>query len=148
MPLRCARPGKVAPVPRKPADLVPFGADWSCFHALDVKTENFDKPRTLVAETYDNLVYTIKIARKPGSDDYYLSVAVSGEPPRTRTPEKNEKPADKERLDKQFDDALKRLDERLKLEKGLAAWTYVVPAKTLEPLIKARGDLVAAPRKK
>lgn len=116
--------------------------------ALDVKAENFEKPRTFVADTYDNLVYTIRIAKKPESDDYYLSVAVSGEPPRTRTPEKNEKPADKDRLDKQFEETLKKLDARVKLEKSLAAWTYIVAAKTLEPLLKTRGDLIAAPRKK
>ena len=112
--------------------------------ALDVKAESFDKPRTLIAETYDNLVYTIRVAKKPGGDDYYLSVTVSGEPPRTRTPEKDEKPADKERLDKQFDETLKKLDARVKLEKGLAAWTYVVPAKTLAPVMLGRTELVAA----
>ena len=116
--------------------------------APDIKAESFDQPRTLVAETYDNLVYTVRIARKPGGDDYYLSVAVSGEPARVRTPEKGEKPADKERLDKQFDETLKKLDARLKLEKSLAAWTFVVAAKTLEPLIKPRSELVAAARKK
>ncbi len=116
--------------------------------AIDVKAEQFEKPRTLVAETYDNLVYTVRIAKKPGNEDYYLSVAVGGEPARARAPEKNEKPADKERLDKQFDETLKKLDARLKLEKGLAAWTYVVPAKTLDPLIKTRSELVAAARKK
>jgi hypothetical protein len=116
--------------------------------ALDVKPEGFDKPRSFVADTYDNLSYTIKVAHKAGGDDYYLTVAVSGEPPRTRTPEKNEKAADKERLDKQFEEAQKKLDARVKLEKSLAAWTYVVAAKTLEPLLKKRSDLVAAARKK
>jgi hypothetical protein len=116
--------------------------------APDVKAEAFDKPRTLIAETYDNLVYTIRIAKKPGGDDYYLAVAVSGTPARARVPEKGEKPADKERLDQQFDESLKKLDARLKLEQGLAAWTYVVAAKTLEPLIKTRGELTAAARKK
>jgi hypothetical protein len=116
--------------------------------ALDVKAESLEKPRTLVADTYDNLTYTIKFARKPGSDDYYLTVTVGGEPARTRTPEKNEKPADKERLDKQFEETLKKLDERLKAEKGLAAWTYVVAAKSLEPLLKPRSELLAAVRKK
>jgi hypothetical protein len=116
--------------------------------ALDVKPDNLDKPRTFVADTYDNLVYTIRIASKPGSEDYYLTVAVTGEPPRERTPEKNEKPADKERLDKQFADTLKKLDGRIKLEKSLAGWVYVVSAKTLEPLLKTRSDLVAPARKK
>lgn len=115
--------------------------------AIGVKPENLDKPRTFVAETYDNLVYTIKIARKPDSDDYYLAVAVSGEPGRVRTPEKNEKPEDKERRDKQFEETLKKLDDRIKLEKSLGGWVYVLPAKTLDPLLKSRTDLVAAPRK-
>ncbi len=115
--------------------------------AIDVKAESFEKPRTIVAETFDNLSYTIKLARKPGGDDYYLSVAVAGEPPRERRAEKNEKAEDKARRDKQFADDLKKLDERLKLEKSLAAWTYVAAGKTLEPLLKDRAQLIAAPRK-
>ena len=114
--------------------------------AIDIKPENLDQPRTLIAETYDNLAYTIRLAKKPGGDDYYLSVAVSGEAARARAPEKGEKPADKERLDKQFEESLKKLDERVKLEKNLAAWTYVVAAKSLAPVIVARGELVAAAR--
>ena len=116
--------------------------------AVDAKPAEFDKPRTFIAETYDNLVYTVTLAKKPGGDDYYLTVKASGEPPRVRTPEKNEKPADKERLDKQFDEAQKKLDARVKFEQGLAGWVYVVPAKTLEPLLKTRPDFVAAPRPK
>ena len=115
--------------------------------ALEVKAESFDKPRTLVAETFDNLTYTVKFAKKPDSGDYYLSLAVSGEPPRERKPEAGEKAADKERLDKQFADSQKKLDERLKLERGLATWTYVVAGKGLEPLLKDRAKLVAVPRK-
>ena len=65
-----------------------------------------------------------------------------------RTPEKSEKPADKERLDKQYEETLKKLDERLKLEKSFGKWTYVVAAKTLEPLLVSRSEMVAAARKK
>jgi Domain of unknown function (DUF4340) len=118
--------------------------------AKDIKTE---KPRTLVAETFDKLTYTIKIARKVDSDDYVLNYTVSGEPPRERTPEKGEKAADKERSDKYFAEDLKRLDERLKLEKSLMTWTYLVAAKTLDPIFVDRASLVAekkpsAPSKK
>lgn len=115
--------------------------------ALGLKAEYFDKPRMLVAETFDNLTYAIKLARKPDSADYYLSVTVSGEPPRERKPEAGEKAADKERLDKEFAESRKKLDERLKLERGLAAWTYVIAGKGLEPLLKDRAQLTAAPRK-
>ncbi len=115
--------------------------------ALDVKAENFDKPRTLLAETFDNLTYAIKFAKKPDGGDYYLTVAVSGEPPPERKPEAGEKAADKERLDKQFAESQKQLDERLKRERELATWTYVVAGKALEPLLKDRSQLIAVPRK-
>jgi hypothetical protein len=84
--------------------------------ALDVKAENFDKPRTFVAETLDGVTYTLRAAKKPDSEDYYLAVAITGEPLRERKPEKGEKPQDKERLDKYFVDDMKRLNERLKVE--------------------------------
>ncbi len=116
--------------------------------APDVKPEAFEKPRTLIAETFDQLTYTLRISKKANGSDYYLSIALAGEPPRERKPEKNEKPADKERLDKQFAEALKKLDERLKTEKSLTAWTYVVAAKTFDPLLKDRAQLVAAAPKK
>ena len=115
--------------------------------ALELKAENFDKPRTFVVETFDNLTYAIKLARKPDSGDHYLSVKVSGEPPRERKPEAGEKAADKERLDKEFAESRKKLEERLKFERGLGAWTYVVAGKALEPLLKDRAQLTAAPRK-
>ncbi len=116
--------------------------------AFDVKPDTLDKPRTFVAETYDNLVYTIRVAPKAGSEYFYVTVTLSGEAPRARTPETNEKPADLERLDKQFAETLKKLDDRVKFEKGLAGWVYMVSAKNLEPLLKTRSELVAAPRPK
>ena len=115
--------------------------------APDVKAESLEKPRIIIAETLDNLTYTLKLAKKSAGDDYYLSFAVGGEPPRERKPEKGEKPADKGRLDQQFADTRKQLDERLKLEQGLAVWTYVVAGKTLAPLLKDRAQLSAAPGK-
>ncbi len=114
--------------------------------APGVKMETLEKPRTVVVDTFDNLTYTLRLAKKPDGNDYYLTVTVTGEPPRERTPEPGEKPEDKARLDKYFAENLKRLDERLKLERELAAWTYVVPAKALEPLLKDRARLIAVPR--
>jgi hypothetical protein len=115
--------------------------------APGVKVDTLEKARTVVVETFDDLVYTLKLAKKPDGNDYYLTVAVAGEPPRSRKPEPGEKPEDKPRLDKYFAESLKKLDERLKVEKDLAAWTYVVPAKALEPLLRERAQLIAVPRK-
>lgn len=115
--------------------------------APEVKRESFEHPRSLIAETFDDLTYTIKIAPKSGSGDYYLSFTVSGTPPRERTPEKGEKPEDKSRADKQFAEDLKKLEDRLALEKSLANWTYVVEGKALASVLKDRAQLVAPPRK-
>jgi len=49
--------------------------------------------------------------------------------------------------DKQYVEDLKRLDERLKLERALSVWTFVLEKKTLESLLKDRAQLTAAPRK-
>ena len=86
------------------------------------------------------------MAKRTEGDDYYLSVAISGEPPRERKPEKGEKAEDKARLDKQFAETLVKLDERVKAEKELGTWTFVVAGKPLEPLLKDRTALIAKPR--
>jgi hypothetical protein len=114
---------------------------------VDPKPEDTEKPVTVTAETFDNLTYTVKIARKKAGGDYYLSFTASGEPPRQRVPEKGEKPEEKARLDKEFAASLKKLEARVASEKALAKWTYVVSAKSLSPLIRERAQLVAARKK-
>ena len=111
--------------------------------AADAKPESEGKPVTVTAETFDNLVYTLKIARLKSGSDYLVSVSVAGEPPRERPVEKGEKPEEKERRDKEFIETRKRLELRMAREKALASWTYVVDAKQLAPLLKPRDQLVA-----
>ena len=114
---------------------------------VDPKPEDTEKPVTVTAETFDNLTYTVKIARKKTGDEDYVSFTVSGEPPKQRLPEKGEKPDEKARLDKEFAATLKKLETRVASEQVLAKWTYVVPAKSLSPLLKERAQLVAAKKK-
>ncbi len=110
--------------------------------AIAVKPEDIEKPMVLTAETFDNLTYTLKLAKKKAGDDYYLNFAVAGEPPKQRTPEKGEKPEDKERRDKEFAASLKKLEERVASEKALAKWTYVIGRSAVEPLLKDRAQMV------
>ena len=114
---------------------------------VDPKPEDTEKPVTVTAETFDNLTYTVKIARKKTGDEDYVSFTVSGEPPKQRVAEKGEKPDEKARLDKEFAATLKKLEARVASEQALAKWTYVVPAKSLSPLVKERAQLVAAKKK-
>ncbi|HSQ03824.1 MAG TPA: hypothetical protein VLN59_07310, partial [Burkholderiales bacterium] len=100
------------------------------------------KPVTLTAETFDNLTYTVKLVRD-GGEDYLLNFSVAGQPPRQRTPEKDEKAQDKERRDKEYAETLKRLDERIAREQAASKWTYVMESKAVAPLLKDRTEITA-----
>ncbi len=112
-----------------------------------VKRESLEKPATFIAETFDNLTYTIKVAKQPGADDYFLWFTLSGVPPSERVPEKGEKAEDKAANDKRFVEDRKKLVERIAAEQSRANWTYVVESKTLAALLKERAQLTAVPRK-
>jgi hypothetical protein len=114
--------------------------------ALDPGTEAGGKPLVVVAETFDDLVYTVKLVQKGKGDEYFLSFTVKGEPPKVRAPEKGENAENKERRDKEFAESRKRLEERIAAEQALAKWTYVIGRRELEPLLRTRGEMVAPRR--
>jgi hypothetical protein len=116
--------------------------------AVGAKPEDAGKPMVAVAETFDALTYTLKVAKKKGGDEYHATIGIAGEPPRARTPEKDEKAQEKERRDKDFVETRKRLEERIAREKLLARWTYVVGKSAVEPLLKEREQMVAQRKKK
>lgn len=97
------------------------------------------------AETFDGLKYTLRIGNRAG-DNYYVGVAVAGEPRKTRTPAKGEKAEDKAKNDKEFDERRAKLVEKLEREKKLEKWTYLVGKNVVEPLLRDRAQLL--PEKK
>jgi len=100
-----------------------------------------DKPATLVLETFDGFTYTAKSGTANG-DNYPFQVAVAGNFPKTRTPAKDEKPEDKDKLDKEFADAQKKLADKLAADQKYAKWTYLVSKWTLDSVLKSRADLM------
>jgi hypothetical protein len=116
--------------------------------AVGTRLEDEGSPVTVTAETFDNLVYTLKIAKRKTGNDYLLNVSVAGEPPRTREAEKGEKAEEKERRDKDFAESRQRLELRLARDKARSGWLYVIDAKQAEPFMKSRADMVAKPRPK
>jgi hypothetical protein len=111
-----------------------------------INTETgLSRATTIRAETFDNLTYTVRIGNKTG-DNYYVGLAVSGEPPKIRTAGKDEKAGDKEKQDKEFEDARKKLMERIERERKLDRWRYVVTKSGVEPLLRDRAQLL--PEKK
>ena len=102
----------------------------------------------MTAETFDNLVYTVRVVKRKTGDDYLINVSVAGDPPRAREAEKGEKAEDKERRDKDFAESRKRLELRLARDKARSGWLYVIDAKQVAPLLKSRADMIAKPRRK
>ena len=101
-----------------------------------------DKPISGTLETFEGFTYTVKI-KKSDEENYNFQVDVAGNFPKERTPGKDEKAEDKDKLDKEFKEALSKKEEKLKTEKGYAKWTYVVSKWTVDPLLKARHELLA-----
>ncbi|OGA25260.1 MAG: hypothetical protein A3I02_16830 [Betaproteobacteria bacterium RIFCSPLOWO2_02_FULL_67_26] len=114
--------------------------------AADPKAESGEKPLVVVAETFDNLVYTVKLAKRAADNSYLASFTVAGEPPAQRVPEKDEKADQKERRAKEFEESRKTLVERVAAERALAQWTYVIAKSELDPLLRSRSDMVARQR--
>jgi len=114
--------------------------------AVDPKALAAGKPVFVVATTFDGLSYAIRLASVAKGDDYLLGFTVTGVLPKQRAVEKGEKPEEKERRDKEFAEARKRMAERIAAEKALAKWTYVIAGSEVEPLLKSRDDMLAPKR--
>jgi hypothetical protein len=100
-----------------------------------------NKPTVVTLDTFENFTYTLKVGQKT-NDNYPLLVAVAAQLTKERPPGKDEKAEDKDKLDKQFKEQQKKLEEKLQQEQGYQNWTYLVSSWTLEPLLKNRGQLL------
>src|SRR4051812_26965510 len=89
--------------------------------APDAKVEEPITSATI--DTFDGFKYELKIGKEV-QDSYPVFVKVSANFPKERTPGKDEKPEDKERLDKEFTEKQKKNEEKLATEKKLEGRAY------------------------
>jgi hypothetical protein len=101
-----------------------------------------EKPLVVTIATFDHFTYTLKIGAKTPENDYNLNVAVAADFPTERKAGKDEKPEGKKALDKEFQDKLKTLQDKLQQEKSLDHWTYLVNNWLIDPLIRTRAQLM------
>jgi hypothetical protein len=101
-----------------------------------------DKPMVVTITTFDHFTYTLKVGAKNPENNYNLNVAVAADFPTERTPNKDEKPDGKKALDKEFQDKLKTLQDKLQQEKALDKATYLVNNWLIDPLIRMRAQLM------
>jgi hypothetical protein len=105
-----------------------------------------DHPIVISAETFDGLTYTVRIG-KPIGDNYYVRVAVAGEPAKARVAAKNEKAEDKTKNDKEFEERRKKLLAALERGKTLDRWVYLVAKSGVAPLLRDRRELMPEKKK-
>lgn len=109
--------------------------------AADAKRGAFDS--TVSIETFDHFTYTLKFG-KPDGNNLPMTVAVTADLAKERTPGKDEKPEDKKRLDDEFANTSKRLAETLAKAKALEARVYLISKLAFDPLFTPRSELLAS----
>jgi hypothetical protein len=107
------------------------------------ETIGLDKPTVATLTTFDNFTYSVRIGTKTSDDKFPITMAVAAEIPAERTADKDEKPEDKEKLDKEFREKTDKLKEKLNKEKAYEKWTYLVDKWTIDSLLKERKDFLA-----
>jgi hypothetical protein len=102
-----------------------------------------DPPVVAKVESFDGFTYTLRIGLKAvTNDNHHLQVTVAGSFPKERAAVADEKPEDKDRLDKEFKEKTAKLEEKLKKEKAFDGWTYLVSKWTVDTLLKDRKDFL------
>lgn len=115
---------------------------YPSFTDVTTNTAGMDKPVVARLETFDGFLFTAKVGKAEG-ENHYFQIAVDGQFPKERTPGKDEKPEDKEKLDKEFAESVKKLQDKLKTYKAHEKWTYLVSKWTVDAFLKERKDLLA-----
>ena len=71
-----------------------------------------------------------------------MTLTVTADIPKARTPGKDEKPEDKTRLDKEFKDKQQKLEDRLAQDKTYEKRIYLVSSWSVDSLLKDRSQLL------
>ena len=101
-----------------------------------------NKPTVVKIGTFDDVDYTLNIGAKT-NDDYLVTVSVVDNFPEKRPVGVNEKPEDKPKIDKIYQDAVQKAKDAFTQAKRLEGWTYLVAGWEIDPLLKERSQLLA-----
>jgi hypothetical protein len=138
-----AKPGEQLDASKASGVTSPLGSPSFVDVAAGAKPESLglDKATVATVETFDQFTYTLKVGQKT-NDNYPLMMSVAAQLPKERTPGKDEKPEEKTKLDKEFKDNQKKLEDKLNQEKAYEKWIYLVSTWTVDPLLKERAQLM------
>lgn len=106
----------------------------------DIKDFGLDKSEKVSIRTFDGFTYKVDIGLH--DKKAFAKFAITAELAEKRTPGRDEKPEDKEKLDTQFAAKLKSLKEKLKNEQFYTQWIYELPVDKVNHVLLKRQDLV------
>lgn len=103
-----------------------------------------EKLQTATIKTFEGLTYvlTLQPSKIQGSENYLLTVKISGELPEKRKAAENEKPEDAAAADKAFEERSKAIADSIAQTKKLEPITFEVSKFTVDALLKSRTDLM------
>jgi hypothetical protein len=101
---------------------------------------------TLTVTTFDGFTYVAGIGSKKDGN-YPVTFKVTANLPAEHEPAKDEKPADKTRLDQAFKAEHDKLAAKLAKEQQYEKWVYDLPAYSVDEILKTRSQLLAEVKK-
>ncbi len=108
----------------------------------DATKTGLDKPSKVTIETFEGFTYDVAIGNEDSDENRYLSMKVSADIQKERTPAEDEKEEDKAKLDKEHADKVKQLEDSLAAQKKFEGHVYLVSGWTVNPVLKPRSDMV------
>jgi hypothetical protein len=111
-----------------------------------VQAFNATNTTDLTVKTFDGFTYLAKVGQETDGD-YPVVFQISATLPNARVAGKDEKPDEKAKLDKAFAVEKTKLAEKLAHESQLTNWVYMLPAYSLDELLKTRHELLTEPKK-
>ncbi|MCF7708333.1 MAG: DUF4340 domain-containing protein [Verrucomicrobia bacterium] len=108
---------------------------------LNPEVTGLDEPVKAVISTFDGFTYTLNIGNKTNANRY-VALEVDADIPESRTPGADETEEEKIKREKEFKEKVDNLKQKLANEEKCEDWVYLVSNYTLEPLLKARSELL------
>jgi hypothetical protein len=102
---------------------------------------NITNHAVLTVKTFDGFTYVANIGAKH-VDDYPVTFKISANFPAERVAAKDEKPAEKEKLDAAFKTEHDKQATKFAREQKCEKWIYTLPAYSVDELLKVRGQIL------
>jgi len=103
--------------------------------------KDLESPSQVTVRTFDGFAYDLKIGKLEG-EQVPMTVEITANLPKARTPDAGEKPDQKTKLDADFANQQKALHDRLVTGQEYGKWVYLMPKSWAEQLLAKRETLL------